>query len=183
MKYLIFLFIVIFGIKGISETSFSLFEYPKKWKNQNNEIKHFSDFSGDFYLLSMVYTSCPHSCPLTIAKVQEIKSFLSKSGFSNIKIVLASFDDEVDTPNHLKQFIKKRKLDEKQWMFLSPSSQKDARELAVVLGISYKKLGAGDFSHSNVISLVGPNGRILAQTKSLTEDIGVFKVAMEKTKK
>ena len=67
MKYLIFLFIVIFGIKGISETSFSLFEYPKKWKNQNNEIKHFSDFSGDFYLLSMVYTSCPHSCPLTIA--------------------------------------------------------------------------------------------------------------------
>ena len=41
------------------------------------------------------------------------------------------------------------------------------RQLAVALGISYKSIGEGDFSHSNVITLVDPKGEILASINSL----------------
>lgn len=62
---------------------------------------------------------------------------------------------------------------------LAAESEEDARQLAVVLGISYKNIGEGDFSHSNVITLVDPKGEILASISSLNSSSEPLTKALE----
>ena len=115
----------------------------------------------------MVYTGCAHACPMTISKIKEIEKDFSKAKFTDLKIVLASFDVKNDRPAKLKKYQTERKLNSDQWKFLSAETEDDARKLAVTLGISYKDIGDGDFSHSNLITLLDPNGKIVASINSL----------------
>lgn len=180
MKILLLSFLLLSPSFLVAQSLASLFDYKTVWRDQNNAQKKMQDFAKRPFLLSMVYTSCPHTCPMTITKIQQIKDLLEKNGHRDIGIVLASFDEVGDTPENLKAYVKKRKLDEKIWTFLSPVSQKEARELSVLLGISYKKLGEGDFSHSNVISLVNSDGKVVAKIDNLSADISVFRSALDK---
>ncbi|MCB0420484.1 MAG: SCO family protein [Bdellovibrionales bacterium] len=178
MKRLFIFILTIFTGYSVVLAEGSLFGYDEIWQNQNNKPKKLQDFSETPFLISMVYTSCEHTCPVTISKIQQIKTLLGNNGIENLHVVLASFDDVRDTPDNLKKYMKKRRLSEKEWTFLSPKSQKVARELSVVLGINYKKLGEGNFSHSNVIALVDAKGEVIAKIDNLSKDIEVFKGAL-----
>lgn len=146
----------------------SLYDLKSVWLDTQNKEVSLSIHKGSYVLISMVYTGCAHSCPMTISKIQNIEKDFSKAGFENIKIILASFDVKNDRPKKLKKYQLNRKLDLKQWSFLSAKSEAEARELAVVLGINYKSIGGGEFSHSNVISLLDQNGKIIGSIDSLS---------------
>lgn len=160
----------------------SIYGLKTVWKDQNNQDKILRDFSGKPTLVSMVYTACAHTCPMTISKIEHIKKSLEKAGLRDLRIVLASFDDVKDTPDHLKEYMRSRKLADSQWTFLSPKSQKEAREMSVVLGISFKKLDEGEYSHSNVITLLDKNGVPVAKIDNLASDVKVFEEAVSKMK-
>jgi len=163
-----------FGFASFADERSSLYSLKTKWQNQNAKEVQLKKFEGSFVILSMVYTSCPHTCPLTISKIEAIKKRFFEAGVKDVKYVLASFDVENDTPEHLKKYMKKRKMNEKEWVFLSPKNEAAVRELSVVLGISYKKIGNGDFSHSNIVTLLDKKGAPIANIKSLSEDIDIF---------
>ena len=101
---------------------------------------------------------------------------------TDVKFVLASFDHKKDTPENLNDYMTKRKLSKDLWTFLSPSNEAAARELSVVLGISFKNIGDGDFSHSNVITLLDEEGVPVpgATIDSLSADSNVFTEALAK---
>lgn len=160
----------------------SIYGLKTSWTDQNGISKVLKDYSGKPVIISMVYTSCAHTCPMTISKIEQIKKNLEKSGLKDFRIVLASFDDIKDSPKHLKSYMQKRKLDDSQWTFLSPKSQKEAREMSVVLGISFKQLAEGEYSHSNVITLLDKTGVPVAKIDSLSADISVFDEAALKLK-
>ncbi len=152
----------------------SVYQINSIWQNQNGQSVQLKSFLGSSVVISMAYTSCSHSCPLTIAKLQNIeKKFLDKHK-KGVKFVFVSFDAKKDRPAQLKRYMKARKLDEQQWTFLSPANDAQVRELAVVLGVSYKNLGNGDFSHSNVINLLDKTGAIADRLESLSADIDAF---------
>lgn len=176
-----FIKIIMFFIFSMG-TDASIYGLKTVWKDQNNQSKILKDFSGKPTLISMVYTSCAHTCPMTISKIEEIKKDLEGAGLKDFRIVLASFDDSVDKPDHLKEYMKKRKLDPSTWTFLSPTSQKESRELSVLLGISFKKLGEGEYSHSNVITLLDKSGTPIAKIDNLSSDIKVFAEAVKTLK-
>jgi protein SCO1/2 len=173
--------IVLFVLLSMASES-SIYGLKTKWKDHNKQVKIMNDFAGRPTLISMVYTSCAHTCPMTISKIEEIKKAMETAGLKDFRIVLASFDDVTDTPEHLKEYMLKRKLDESTWVFLSPNSQKDVRELSVILGISFKKLREGEYSHSNVITLLDKKGVPVAKIDSLSSDIKVFEDAVAKIK-
>jgi len=152
----------------------SIYGLKTSWTDQNGISKVLKDYSGKPVIISMVYTSCAHTCPMTISKIEQIKKNLEKSGLKDFRIVLASFDDVTDSPKHLKAYMQKRKLDDSQWTFLSPKSQKEAREMSVVLGISFKQLAEGEYSHSNVITLLDKTGVPVAKIDNLSADLNVF---------
>lgn len=167
-----------FADEGFSKES--LYQLKTEWKNQNDKVVQLKDYSQKPVIISMVYTSCPHSCPMTISKIQDIENDLKKLNVTNYKIVLASFDTKKDNPKNLKKYMKKRKLDESRWEFLSQSKDSHVRELATILGINYKDLGDGDFSHSNVLTVLDKDGKIVSRIESLSAD---HKDLVEKIKK
>lgn len=173
----VFMFIV-FSFSADS----SIYGLKTSWTDQNGLSRVLKDFSGGPVIISMVYTSCAHTCPMTISKIEQIKKNLEKSGLKDLKIVLASFDDVSDSPTNLKVYMQKRKLNDSQWTFLSPKSQKEAREMSVVLGISFKQLADGEYSHSNVITLLDKTGVPVAKIDSLSADLNVFDEAVLKLK-
>lgn len=167
MKYFILVSLMFSMSWAESIPKNSIYHSKSEWKDQNSKSVKLKDFAGQKVIIGMVYTKCPHACPMTISKIQEIEKEVNKVSKEKFKIVLASFDAKRDTPSHLKEYMKNRKIDESRWTFLSAPKESTARELAVILGISYKELEDGEFSHSNVISLLDANGVRVAKVESL----------------
>ncbi len=170
MKVLLFLILITF----YTETGFtdekkwpemSLFHLDEAWKNEESVEFRFDQLAGKPALLIMAYTSCQHTCPIIISKVLKIWDDISENQKNQIHLVLVSFDSERDTPENLKKYKKKRGLSD-QWILLNGDAKK-VRKLAVTLGVSYKPDGQGDFSHSNVISLIDKKGIVVNQIMDL----------------
>jgi protein SCO1 len=161
----------------------SLYDLKTNWRDIENKKTDVSVAAGSYVLIAMVYTSCAHACPMTISKIKKIEEEFSKDNFTELKIVLASFDVKNDRPEKLKKYQTERKLKPDQWKFLSAETDDDARKLAVTLGISYKDIGDGDFSHSNSITLLDPSGSVLASINSLNADTAPLLTALQKSLK
>lgn len=183
MKSLVIAMLLSFGVNAASAnvSGNSIYQIESGWKDQAGKNITLSSFEGQKVVISMVYTKCPHACPMTIAKIQKIEKELKALGLNNYKIVLASFDPKRDTPEHLKKYKEEKKLDEK-WTFISAPSDSEVRELAAVLGISYKPLGDGEFSHSNIITLLDEKGVVIAKIEGLSADIAPLVNAFKKKK-
>ncbi len=152
--------------KGISQDSIYNLETP--WTNQDNKSMELKSFSGKPMVISMVYTSCQHACPMTVADLQKIENGLKKNK-KDVQFVLASFDPKRDTPEALNKFAKKFKLDLSYWSLIT-STPEAIRDLAAVLNVQYKDTGDGDFSHSNIITVLDSNGKIIHQQTGLKQD-------------
>lgn len=149
----------------------SLFNIDTKWKDQNNQNFSFKDLNGKKTIVAMVYTKCAHTCPLTIHKLEEIKKHIKSEDYI---ILLASFDFKGDRPEVLKKYMKQHGLDEKQWKFISADDDSSVRELAVLLGVNYKKLSANNYSHSNIITALSKEGVIIAKLLGLDAEMTDF---------
>lgn len=167
-KILTILFIFFLFVQNVAAES--LYELKTNWRDTENNKVDISVAKGSYTIITMIYTGCAHACPMTISKILEIESDFSKVNFKDLKFVLASFDVKNDRPQKLKKYQIERKLNPNQWKFLSAENEDDARKLAVTLGISYKDIGDGDFSHSNLITLLDPTGKVLASINSLNAD-------------
>lgn len=174
IRNIIFLVCIFWGATIPVAGASSIYDLESSWKTVDNKSTDLSIVKGVPVIIGMIYTGCAHACPMTIAKMKSIESALQKSGMKNTKYILASFDIKGDTPEKLKQYQKAQKLDPEKWIFLSPSSEDDARMLAVGLGISYRKIDNGDFSHSNVITMLDNEGKVVTKIDNLRADVDVF---------
>jgi len=166
--WLVFIFLI--AAFDLQAKEASVYDLQTKWLSTDGQEKSIDLLVGHYVLVSMVYTSCPHACPLIIQRINNLNSELEKAGYKDISILLASFDPKNDTPAALKKYQQTKKLDPKKWYFLAAKSDASARELSVVLNISYKDLGDGDFSHSNVITLLDKEGHVLKVANNLNFD-------------
>lgn len=180
MKALL-LFLISFSV--MANTSLpddSLYHLESEWKDPEAKTTKLADFSGDYIVLSMVFTGCAYACPMVIAKVDRVREVVKSVIGSKPKGVLASFDVNRDTPQNLNAYMKKRKLQPSEWVMLSPPDEATARELAAAINLSYKKLDNGDFSHSNMVLLLDKKGVVIARTNSLSASEEVFASALKK---
>lgn len=150
----------------------SIYHVADDWKNQFAQTVKLKSLEGQYVVMAMVYTSCQHTCPIITEKLKRIQSGLSKNKKQKVHFVLVSFDPERDTPAVLKKHYDKHELSPK-WSLLT-GTLSGVRKLAAILGVNFKKESNGDFSHSNIISLLSPKGVILKQVKSLNEDTKVI---------
>lgn len=147
----------------------SIYHSGSKWRDPSaNEIQ-LNHFRGKTVILAMAYTKCTYTCPMTIAKLKEIENDLIAKKITDYEIVVASFDPTNDNPERLAQYSKEKNLGA-NWTMLSPKSDKDVRQLAALLGITYSKDKKGDYAHSNIITLLDTNGVIRDRLPGLASD-------------
>ncbi len=118
---------------------------------------------GQPTLMSMFYTSCASACPILISDIQSVLDAVPEPGRDQVRVVLVSMDPAHDDPAALRATIEKHSLGS-QWTLSVPEAQ-DVREISAALGVRYREDGAGGFSHTSIVSLVDPNGALVARAE------------------
>lgn len=160
---------VCFAKEQTKNSGESVYNLSTVWLNQDSQPFPLQKLKGQPVVLAMVYTSCQSACPILVSDMKNIAKALSPKEQEQVKFALFSFDPEEDVPSQLKHFAKGQSLDLTHWSLLT--AQPDAvRELAAVLGVQYKKNASGEFSHSNIITILDAEGKIRYQQTGLKQD-------------
>ena len=158
---------------ALSPSTESVYNLNADWTAQDGKTVRLGAFAGRPVVLAMMYSRCKEMCPLTIEQIRKIKAEVERQSLGEVQYVLASFDAKRDTPKHLKQFAAERGLEPEHWTLLhgAPAA---IRELAAVLGISYRQAAGGEFDHSYAITLLNKEGVVVMQQTGLQPDTKEF---------
>jgi protein SCO1/2 len=152
----------------------SIFQLTDSFQTQENIPFALSMLAGKPTVVGMVFTHCTYACPRLTADIKNIADSLNGQ---NINFVLVSFDTKRDTSARLKIFADEMKLN-KNWILLH-GSETTVRTLSVLLHVQYEEDGEGNFSHSNLISVLDKYGVLQYQKEGLgavhTETITTIK--------
>jgi protein SCO1/2 len=154
---------VVLPVKAKEVPGDSLYQIGSLWLRQDEKKIELNELSGKPTILSMVYLSCSFLCPTVISEIQSLESKLDKETKDQVQIVLVSFDPKKDTPQTMRAYAKKRKLDSKHWIFLTNNNESKIRELAAALNFKYQKIEGGDYTHSFMIVLLNEDGVVMAR--------------------
>ncbi|MCK9425328.1 MAG: SCO family protein [Ignavibacteriaceae bacterium] len=148
----------------------SIYQLTGTWKDQNNRTLQLGKFQGKKVVLAMFFASCTYACPIIINDMQRIEKSLSNEKLANTQFVFISIDPERDSPEKLLHYANGKNLDLHRWSLLTGKND-DILELAALLGFKFRKDANGDFSHTNMITLLNEKGEITFQLIGLNQDI------------
>ena len=179
-----FLFFAVNAFSADAETnSKSIFQLDHKWTSQRNKEHSLRELGGLPAVVTMTFTSCPGACPLMVSDIKSFDRLLTRKEKNKIKYITFSIDPLRDTPTALEKFYVKMKLD-KRWTLLT-SNADQVREMAAVLGFSYKDIGDGDYTHSTSLYLLSADGVLLARkdrSSDWKEFLDKFRSEIKRTK-
>ena len=121
-----------------------------------------SDFKGKPLVLSLIYTSCYHICPMTtrhLAKV--VEKAREALGTDSFAVALLGFDAQYDSPQAMRHFARKQGVDDAGWYLLSASPD-TVNTLTRELGFVYFSSPNG-FDHIVQATVIDADGRIYRQ--------------------
>ena len=145
----------------------SIYQLRDTFQTQDKKLVTLSAFAGKPTVVGMIFTHCTYACPRLTADIKNIEQQL-KSSNGKVNYLLVSFDSERDFPDQLKKFAEASGLDQ-NWTLLH-GSETAVRTLSVLLNVQFEKDQEGNFSHSNVISVLDKQGNLVYQKEGLGED-------------
>lgn len=140
----------------------SLFQLDSTWTSDVGRQVKLGVFQGRAQVVGLFFTHCEYACPIIVHDMQRIQAALPESLRNRVDFLLVSFDTERDTPAVLADYRKTLQLGTDHWTLLTGKPD-DVRELAALLGINYQRDARGQFAHSNVITLLNPEGEVVRQ--------------------
>ena len=148
-------------------SSESIYMLTDTFQTQQNNNVTLSSFAGKPTVVGMIFTNCTYACPRLTADIKNIEEKL-KDENRKVNYLLVSFDSERDQPAQLKKFANNLGLDA-NWTLLHGSEQ-SVRTLSVLLNLQFEKDAEGNFSHSNIISVLDKTGVLRFQKEGLDAD-------------
>ena len=148
----------------------SIYQLTGNWTDQNNKPVHLGKYQGKKVVLAMFFASCTYACPIILNDMQKIEKSLSNEKLAETQFVFLSIDPERDTPEKLLQYAKRKNLDLNRWSLLTGKND-DILEIAALLGFKFRKEANGDFSHTNMITLLNEKGEVAFQLVGLNQDV------------
>jgi protein SCO1/2 len=148
----------------------SIYDLPVALQDDSGAVRPLETFRGHPVLVTMFYGSCPVACPLLTSDLKRLERQIPEPLRSDVRILMVSFDPARDTPAALARIKQERGLDATRWT-LASADDDDARGLAGVLGVKYRKLDSGAFFHSSVIVLLDRQGRPRARVEGADRDV------------
>ncbi|HEX6590031.1 MAG TPA: SCO family protein [Longimicrobiales bacterium] len=148
-------------------TSGSVYNLDGQWWDATGARAPLGRLAGRPQVVAMVYTSCAQACPAIVSDMKRIEAALGPDA-DGVGFVLASMDPERDTPEKLAEFARRSGFDAARWTLLGAADD-DVLELAAVLGVQYRGLPDGEFTHSNILTVLDANGEIVHRQLGLGE--------------
>ena len=146
----------------------SVYNLTGAWWDSRGERAPLTRLAGRPQVVALVYTSCAQACPAIVSELKRIEAALG-SDAAHVGFVLASIDPERDTPEKLAEFARRASLDPSRWTLLG-AADSDVLELAAVLGVQYRQLPDGEFTHSNVVTVLDARGEIAHRQLGLGQE-------------
>lgn len=150
-------------------TDESLYLLDAVWNDQHAQPMRLVSLRGKPVVLSMIFTSCGWACPTIVQDMKKIAGRLLEDVQDDVHYVLVSMDPERDTPDVLVRYARTHQLDDSRWTLLRGEST-DVRQLAALLGIRYRKESNGQFSHTNMITILNEEGEVVHVHMGLESD-------------
>ncbi|HEX2855348.1 MAG TPA: SCO family protein [Opitutaceae bacterium] len=147
----------------------SLYQLGTKWTDDSGAPVRLVSLHGQPVILAMFFASCEYACPLLVSDIQRVRAALPAELRARTRVVLVSFDTARDTPAALKAYRERLELDA-NWTLLRGDAD-SVQELAMLLGVKFKREANGQFAHSNLITLLSPGGEIAHQRAGLQGDV------------
>jgi protein SCO1 len=130
--------------------------------NRSNSEVHISDYRGKPLLVSLIYTSCYHSCSVFTRYLGEIvevaRDALGEDAFS---VVTVGFDAVNDTPARMAIYASGQGIGTSNWSFLSGDVE-TMKRLVDEVGFTYAASPKG-FDHMAQVSVIDADGKIYRQ--------------------
>lgn len=119
-------------------------------------------FRGKPLVISLIYTSCHHTCPtMTTQLAAAVKAAREAVGTDSFYVLSVGFDTAEDTPDRLRRFAAQRGIDDPRWTFAAVDSETVAA-LARELGFTYFPSPRG-FDHLAQTSVIDAEGVVHQQ--------------------
>ncbi|MEX2436428.1 MAG: SCO family protein [Balneolaceae bacterium] len=155
---------------GEISSEHSLYHLDAVWTDHRNEQFSLSEFRGQPVIITMFYGNCTQVCPILIRDANRVYSALDESQREKVKVLAITFDPENDTPERLSEYAAEKNLNTPEWHFVTGSST-SIRELAMMLGVQYTRKSDGHFAHSNLVTVLDGEGRIVQRLEGLNQPV------------
>jgi protein SCO1/2 len=144
----------------------SIYQLDVKLTDQDATALSLETYRGHPVVISMFYATCPNVCPVLISTIQMMERKLTVDERTKLRVLLVSVDPETDTPEVLSRVATEHRIDLDRWT-LARAAPQDVRKIAAVLGVKYRQLPDGEFSHTSVLTLVDDEGLVRAQSAKI----------------
>ncbi len=130
-----------------------------KFVNQNNDTITNVDYQDQIYIANFIFTTCPTVCPTMTMNMRYIQNKLNI--FPNIKFLSHTVNPEYDTPERLKKYAHKMRINEENFNFVT-GDKKEIYDIAMsyFVNASEDSLAPGGFLHSEYLVIVDKEGRV-----------------------
>jgi protein SCO1/2 len=155
--------------EAVEASEGSIYQLDSQWRDAAGKERSLGSLSGQVQVVSMGYTTCQYACPRLLADMRQIEANLPEEVRKLTHFSFISIDPERDSPERLSAYRKENKIDLERWTLLT-GDVGSVQELAVVLGIQFRKTGDGDFAHSNVLTVLNSKGEIIHRQNGLGGD-------------
>lgn len=132
-----------------------------------NTVRLREDYAGKPLVISMIFTSCYHVCPMTTKHlVNSVRAARDALGADSFEVVTIGFDVANDTPDAMRTFAREQGVDARGWKFLSATAE-TIEQISSDLGFIYFPTARG-FDHLNQSTIVGRDGVVYRQIYGVT---------------
>lgn len=127
--------------------------------DQDGRPMEFRKLRGKPLVINFIYTSCPDVCTLLTASFKILQEHLTPREAGSVGFLSITMDPEVDTPEVLNAYSRRRQADAANWRWLTGK----AAELAPVwqeFGVSVKRLDRGLIEHTTLTVVADAEGNM-----------------------
>lgn len=148
---------------GLPDTS--LYQLQTSFTDQEGRPFALASLQGAPVVMLLFYGTCQAVCPILIGDVLAIENALTPAARAQARFVFVTLDPDTDTVERLRALAAERHLDARATLLRGTAD--DVRTVATVLGVQYRKIGPGNFTHANLITLLDAQGRTAQQIEGL----------------
>ncbi len=147
----------------------SLYQMKSDWTTDTGGKLRLENLRGKARVLTLFFSHCESSCPMVLANLKGLEASLPADWGKWGSIVLVTLDPGRDDAESLAAFRQRMSLSPERWTLLR-GKEDDTRELAMALGVSYRRSQAkGGMEHDAVIVILDEQGRMVKRHEGTVE--------------